>query len=324
MRMSAANRGSQSSLFRYIPVTDFKCGTRCLSTSYSHAVADGFSGTHFLSSWAQISRGEPISLMPVHDRSLLTPRKSSSVLDGCPVRFMNNSIKEPLALEISKPEEGVSNISMKLSKRKMNELKAEALRDAPGEILSTADCVSAHLWRLIIEKRKLKPHELTRFYTSVDCRSRLKDFPAGYFGNCLTASVVVVTAGELLSKPLGYAATIIHNAVKAMDEEVIRGIIDWLSVNDYHWSCIGDEPFMPGDPKFNLHTVSASWSNRFPLYELDFGGGRPSAAFRNAYRSGPFVIGRFHVHPTSTTSSKGDLKVSLYGDSLLEKLDNEI
>ncbi|KAL2629308.1 hypothetical protein R1flu_013994 [Riccia fluitans] len=307
-----------------IQVTDFKCGTRCLSTSYSHEVADGFSGTHFLSSWAQICRGEPISLMPVHNRSLLMPRKSSSVLDGGPVRFLNTSIKEPLTVELTKPEEGVSTKFMKLSRRKMDELKTEALWDAPGGILSTADCVSAHLWRLITEKRKIKPHELTRFYTAVDNRSRLKDFPAGYFGNCLTFSVVVMTAGELLSKPLGHAATAIHNAVAAMDEEVIRGTIYWMSLNKFQLSSIGDEPFMPGDPKANLHAVSASWVHRLPFYELDFGGGRPSAAFRNAFRSGPFATGRFHVLPTSTTSSKGDLKVSLYGEnSLLEKFETD-
>ncbi|KAL2629306.1 hypothetical protein R1flu_013992 [Riccia fluitans] len=308
-----------------IQVTDFQCGTRCLSTSYSHAVADGFSGSHFLSSWAEISRGESISLMPVHNRSLLMPRKSSSVLDGGPVRFLNNFRNAPLAVQPTNPEDGVSTKAMKLSRRRMNELKAEALRDAHGWILSTADCVSAHLWRLITDKRKIKPHELTRFSTAVDVRSRLKDFPAGYFGNCLTVAVVVMTAGELLSKPLGHAATAIHNAVKEMDDEVIRGTIDWMSVNKYSPSCIGDEPFMPGDPRFNLHSVSASWSNRFPFYELDFGGGRPSAMFRNAFRLGPLVTGRFHVHPTSTTSSEGDLKVSLFAENnLLEKFGNEI
>ncbi|KAL3675434.1 hypothetical protein R1sor_025382 [Riccia sorocarpa] len=307
-----------------IQVTDFQCGTRCLSTTYSHLLADGFSGTHFLASWAQLSRGESVSLMPVHNRSLLMPRKSSPVLDGAPVKFLNTSIKEPLPVKFTIPEGGVVTIVMKLSKKRIDELKAEALLHADGETLSTADCISAHLWRLIIKNRNLKDNEPTRFYTAVDGRSRLKDFPAGYFGNVLTAPVVVMTVGELLSKRLGQVAAAIHTAIKAMDDEVIRGMVDWLSVNEFHLDCIGDEPFMPGDPTANLHSVSASWINRFPFFELDFGGGKPSAVYRNATGTGAFSLGRFHVLPTVTTSTEGDLKVSVFGEkSILERVEIE-
>ncbi|KAL3680528.1 hypothetical protein R1sor_023484 [Riccia sorocarpa] len=316
--------GAVAEALRWRCVTDFQCGTRCLSTSWNHGVADGFSATHFLESWAKISRGEPISLMPVHDRTLLTPRKSSSVLDGSQVRFLNTSIKDPITVELAIPEEGVGTKVMKLSKRRINELKAEALSSHGGINLSRADCVSAHFWRLITEKRNLQGHELTRFVTVVNGRSRLKNFPAGYFGNCVTFAVVVMTAGELLSKPLGHAAVAIHNAVKAMDEEVIRGTIDWMAVNKLHSSCVGDEPSMPGDPNSNLHNSQVSWQNRFPFYELDFGGGRPSAVLRNRLKTRAFAGSRFYALPT-TTSSEGDLKVLLIVEnSLLKKLEDEI
>ncbi|KAL3675443.1 hypothetical protein R1sor_025391 [Riccia sorocarpa] len=308
-----------------IQVTDFQCGTRCLSTTYSHLLADGFSGTHFLASWAQISRGESVSLMPVHDRSLLMPRKSSAVLDGGPVKFLNTSLREPLSVQLTIPEGGVATKVMKLSKRKIDELKAEALLHADGEILSTADCVSAHLWRLIIKNRNLKDNEPTRFYTAVDGRSRLRDFPAGYFGNVLTAPVVVMTVGELLSKPVGKVAAAIHKAIKAMDDEVIRGTVDWLSVNNFHLDCFGDEPFMPGDPTAILHTVHTSWINRFPFFELDFGGGKPSGLYRNATGRGASSLGKVHVLPTVTTSTEGDLKLSLFGEkSMVEKVEIEV
>ncbi|KAL3683830.1 hypothetical protein R1sor_001852 [Riccia sorocarpa] len=287
-----------------IQVTDFKCGTRCLSTSWSHKVADGFSGTHFLASWAQIARGEPISLLPVHNRTLLGPSKSS---------------------RLAEPEEGIGIRTFKLSRRRMNELKAEALRDSQVGTLSTANCVSAHLWRLITQKRGHAPHEMTRFFNFANCRPRLKDCPAGYFGNCLAIAVSPVTVGELLSNSLGHAAAILHKTIKELNEDVIRDFIDWLSVNKFQWSSIGDELFMPGDPRSNLHTVQASWQNWFPFYELDFGGGRPSPAFRNAFRVDESFTGMFFALPTSIPSTQGDLSISVYGGkNLLGRLDDEL
>ncbi|KAL2628644.1 hypothetical protein R1flu_013330 [Riccia fluitans] len=305
-----------------IQVIDFQCGTRCLSTSWSHIVADGGSGVHFLSSWAELCRGEPISLMPVLDRSLLSPRKSSPVLDGtAPVRFLNNYIKDPPPMKIAAPEGGASFKTLKLSKRKMDDLKAEALSGIHGGFVSTADCVSAHLWKLITQARQHQSHELTRFTTLVNGRSRLKDFPAGYFGNCLITTAICMTVRELLSKPLSHAASLIREAVKAVDEEVVKGWVDWYSVNKPHPSRLGDEPFMPGDPTFNLHGVSASWQNQFQFFQLDFGSGRPSAALRNGFRQGNFPMGLFFVLPTSTTSTNGDLAVKLFAENkVLAKL----
>ncbi|KAL3694064.1 hypothetical protein R1sor_007715 [Riccia sorocarpa] len=308
-----------------IQVTDFKCGTRCLSTSWSHNVADGFSGTHFLASWAQIARGEPISLLPVHNRTLLGPRKSSRVLDGGPCRFLNNIIEEPAVLQLAEPEGGIGVRSFKLSRRRMNELNAEALRHSQVGTLSTANCVSAHLWRLITVKRGHAPHEMTRFLTLVNCRPRLKDCPAGYFGNCIAITASPVTVGELLSNSLGHAATIIHKAIKELNEDVIRDYIDWLSVNKFQRSSVGDELFMPGDPSSNLHTVQASWQNWFPLYELDFGGGRPSLALRNGCSVDKSLIGTFFALPTSIPNSQGDLSISVYGGkNVLGRLDDEL
>ncbi|KAL3677856.1 hypothetical protein R1sor_020812 [Riccia sorocarpa] len=304
-----------------IQVTDFKCGTRCLSTSWSHTVADGFSGTHFLTSWAQIARGEPISLLPVHNRSLLMPRKSSRVLAGGPCRFYKNIIKE-YRVQLAVPEGGAGYRTFKMSRSRMNELKAEALRDSQVGTLSTVHCVSAHLWRLITEKRGHAPHEITRFLTLVNCRSRLKDFPAGYFGNCIANTISAVTVGELLSNSLGHAATIIHNTIKELSDDVIRDSVDWLSLNKFQWIFIRDDLFRPGDFSSNIHTVLGSWQHRFPFYELDFGGGRPSLAGRNGFRTGVHSTGMFFALPTS---SEGDVSISLFAEKyVLDRLEDEL
>ncbi|KAL3686089.1 hypothetical protein R1sor_004111 [Riccia sorocarpa] len=306
-----------------IQVTDFKCGTRCLSFSWSHAVADGVSGAHFLRSWAQIARGEPISLMPVHDRSLLAPRESSRVLDGGPCRFVNNVIKEPGAVEFTVPDEGLGYKTFHLSGRRINELKAEALRDSEVGGLSTANCIAAHLWRLITQARGHGSHEMTRFLTLVNCRPRLKDFPAGYFGNFVIPTVSVLTVGELLSNSLSHAATVIQKSVKELDEVAIRDNIDWSAASRIHPSTTGKKLFMPGDPRANLHTVGGSWLPSFPFYELDFGGEKPSLGVFNGFRMSAVSAGMYYAFPTRTyTNRKGDLSIILFGEkNMLGQID---
>ncbi|VAI47319.1 unnamed protein product [Triticum turgidum subsp. durum] len=57
-----------------VQVTHFKCGGVALGIGMQHHVADGFSGLHFINSWADLCRGVPIAVMPFIDRTLLRAR----------------------------------------------------------------------------------------------------------------------------------------------------------------------------------------------------------------------------------------------------------
>ncbi|KAL3679009.1 hypothetical protein R1sor_021965 [Riccia sorocarpa] len=275
-----------------IQVTDFTCGTRCLSFSWSHTVVDGISGTHFLRSWAQIARGEPVSLMPVHDRSLLAPRKPSisRILDEGPCRFVDNVIQEPAAVKFTMPEEGIGSKTFHLSAR-------------------------GH-----------ESHEMTRFLTLVNGRPRLKDFPAGYFGNFVVPAVSVLTVGELLSNSLSYAATMIKRSCEEVDEVAIRDNIDWSAGNTIDPYTLGNKLFLPGDPRASLHTVLGSWMPWFPFYELDFGGGKPSLGLFNRFRMRAIATGSCFALPTSTyTNHQGDLRIIIFGEkNMLGELDDQL
>ncbi|KAH9806334.1 Shikimate O-hydroxycinnamoyltransferase [Citrus sinensis] len=52
-------------------VTRFKCGGVCLATRFHHILADGASTYHFVNSWAEMTRGVPISIPPFFDRTVL-------------------------------------------------------------------------------------------------------------------------------------------------------------------------------------------------------------------------------------------------------------
>ncbi|KAL3689749.1 hypothetical protein R1sor_016058 [Riccia sorocarpa] len=301
-----------------IQVTDFDCGSRCVSVSFSHQVADAFAFLHFLSSWAEICRGEQVSSVPVHDRSLLSRRKSSPVLDeGAPVRFLNNQMKDPVVVQFKDPEHGKSLKTMKLTNTRMQELKAQGVRDCDGTGVNptSTDCVSANLWRWVAEKREYKPDDVLAFHTYVNLRSRLKNFPQNYFGNGVIVACCSLTVQELRSKSLGELAAVIQEANKAVNEDLVRDWIDWNAVNKFHLWSVGDEPVMLGDPNVMYHVLRASYVNRASFYDLDFGTGKPSASLRNDMVQ---LIGGIWVMPSS---KPGELRVEVYAENqLLDKL----
>ncbi|KAL3691024.1 hypothetical protein R1sor_004675 [Riccia sorocarpa] len=71
----------------------------------------------------------------------------------------------------------------------MDETKAAALRDSQVGTLSTVQCVSTHLRRLITEKDRFVP--------------RLKDSSVCYLGNFALTTGSAIAVGELLPNSLG-------------------------------------------------------------------------------------------------------------------------
>ncbi|KAG6557575.1 hypothetical protein Mapa_000851 [Marchantia paleacea] len=293
-----------------IQVTEFQCGTTVLSPSWSHMVADGFSSFHFLKSWAEISRGESISLIPVHNRSLLSVK-------GAMKPEENVHTTDSLNL---KPQTACKTLTY--SKRRIEELKAEGRASGQsqngcdgGKFLSTASCVFGHMWREMVRAHaELEPRKGSQFLNIVDCRSRITNFPAGYFGNCITVAVASATIGDILSKPLQYAATRIHEAARSIDEEAIRRFIYSLAL---------DSNFRRGSPFDTTHTLGGSWMIRFPFYELDFGSGIPTNVLRNI--PGRTIVEMVYVFPSSPIMyGLGDLVFVIEGEGkLLENLSND-
>ncbi|GLJ34179.1 hypothetical protein SUGI_0687020 [Cryptomeria japonica] len=60
-----------------IQVTAFEEGGICIGTTLHHVIADGNSFWHFMTSWAECSRGIPISKDPQHARAVLKRGKTN-------------------------------------------------------------------------------------------------------------------------------------------------------------------------------------------------------------------------------------------------------
>lgn len=134
--------------------------------------------------------------------------------------------------------------------------------------ISSFQSLCALLWRSVTRARKLPPNKTTTFRMAVNCRHRLEPkLDPYYFGNAIQSIPTCASAGDVLSRDLRWCAEQLNENVMAHDNETVRRFVeDW-----------------EGNPRvFPLGnadgaSITMGSSPRFPMYENDFGWGRPLA-----------------------------------------------
>lgn len=267
-----------------VQVTRFQCGGISLSFTISHAIVDGQSALHFISEWARIARGEPLSVAPFLDRRVL--RAGEPVVGSLEESDDHNHEEfnhPPLLLgqsnNLEERKKKTIVAMLKLSKFQVEKLKNmanESKNAGYTRPFSRYETVTGHVWRCACKARGHMPQQPTALGVCVDSRSRIKPaLPLGYFGNATLDVIAISCTGELVSKPLGYAVSKIREAIMAVTSEFIKSGIEFLKkqpsltkFQDIHALGGTEGPFY-GNP--NLGVVS--WLT-LPIYGLDFGWGK--------------------------------------------------
>lgn len=284
-------------------MTRFKCGGVTLATNWAHPVADGFSGFHFLKSWAELARGEAVSLLPVHDRALVKPQEllvlSNPYAGGHPAFAGDEGRRVSQEKEHRERRSRIAGEKratmptvqvVEITKQDVEDMNREVESGASEETavrLSRVCYVSAYLWRALVRARALPGTGLSRFWILVEGRKKMS-LPAGYFGNVVGARFATTTVSDLLEKPLACSASLVHATVQHCTKEWYQGMVDWIEAKQ-------DLEF-PGLVLGAAHECGSSWQNRFPYYDLDFGFGVPVCSMRNANAAWD---GLFAVLPSS-------------------------
>lgn len=176
----------------------------------------------------------------------------------------------------------------------------------PKDQISSFQSLSAQLWRSVTRARKLDENKTTTFRMAVNCRHRLEPrVEPLYFGNLIQSIPTVAPAGELLSKDLGWSADLLHQNVVAHDNVTVRrGVKDWES---------NPRVFPLGN--FDGAMITMGSSPRFPMYDNDFGWGRPLAI-----RSGKAnkFDGKISAFPGREGDGSVDLEVVLAPETMTE------
>ncbi|XP_011092043.1 spermidine hydroxycinnamoyl transferase-like [Sesamum indicum] len=264
-----------------VQLTKFRCGGISLSYTISHAVADGQSAFHFISEWARLARGKPLRTAPFLDRKLLRageppsaqPRFKHAQFDPPPLLIGQSSSENEWKKE--------TTITMfKLSKIQVEMLKNEANRtracDRRVRAYTRYESMAAHIWRCSCKARRHVHKQPTAMVICVDIRRRMKPpLPDKFFGNAVVDVIATSFSGELMTRPLGYAAGKIREAIDSVTSEYVHSAIDFLKnlkdfsrLQDIHAITTNQGPFY-GNPNIGV----ISWM-ALPLQGLDFGWGR--------------------------------------------------
>ncbi|XWS74844.1 hypothetical protein CRYUN_Cryun01aG0032800 [Craigia yunnanensis] len=309
--------------------------------SVNHSVTDGTSFWNFFNSFAEICRKinnninnqsiEKIARQPEFLReSVLISSAILRVPEGGPkVTFNENDpLRErifsfsreailELKAEVNKKEEILINGNLKaveiLGKQSNDKFhndngknwlfKTNAPVSNTAEI-SSFQSLCALLWRAVTRARKLPSSKTTTFRMAVNCRHRLNPkLDPLYFGNAIQSIPTYASAGDVTSRDLRWCAVQLNESVRAHNYETVRRFVkEWE--NDPRCFPLGN---------FDGASMTMGSSPRFPMYDNDFGWGRPLAV-----RSGGAnkFDGKISAFPGREGNGSIDLEVVLAPETM--------
>uniref|UniRef100_A0A7N1A4U7 Uncharacterized protein n=1 Tax=Kalanchoe fedtschenkoi TaxID=63787 RepID=A0A7N1A4U7_KALFE len=267
-----------------------------LACSVNHAVADGTSFWHFLSSWSQISRGmETISIYPDLQRAY----------SGFPNVPIWVDIREETQRSFTPPPlaERVFHFTadnvMKLKLKARAQISPEAIQ------ISALQSVLAHVWRAVVvaNSSHLDAEDEVQLRIPINWRPRLEPpLSDSFFGNAMHSEGVACKVRDVTDSALGHLALKVNRMVASQKDAVAKEFLQkWM-----------EGPNLVSLSHASKYMTIMFGSPRFDVYGMDFGWGRPVGV-----RSGPAnkVGGTVRVYPCKQDGSV-DTEVSLPLDAL--------
>ncbi|XVF48386.1 hypothetical protein PTKIN_Ptkin03bG0186300 [Pterospermum kingtungense] len=251
-------------------VTSFKCGGVCLGIGLQHTLGDGPCGIHFINSWAEMARGLPLTTEPFIDRSLLRAR------DPPTPTFHHIEYDPPLSMNTipatDQNSDRQTTVSIfKVTREQLNSLKDKANKNGNGGNYSTYNSLAAHIWLCANKARCLPDDQATKLYIPIDGRSRLRPpLPPGYLGNVIFMAATIASHDDIESESFSDTAKRIQNILKRMDDDYLRSAIDYMEKNP------NVKAPVRGARGFQCPNLSINSWMWLPVYEADFGWGRPA------------------------------------------------
>ncbi|KAF5743517.1 BAHD acyltransferase [Tripterygium wilfordii] len=247
-----------------VQLTKLKDGL-AMGLAFNHAILDGTSTWHFMSSWAQICNGSPtIAEPPFLERTKVrnTRVKLNLSPPTNPIDGSNSEAKVAVAPPLRERVFKFSDAAITKIKSNVN----ASLPSDGSKPFSTFQSLSAHIWRHVTQTRELKPEDYTVFTVFADCRKRVDPpMPESYFGNLIQAVFTVTAAGMLLANPSGFGASMIQKAIEAHNAKAI-------DERNKEWE---KAPKIFEYKDAGVNCVAVGSSPRFKVYGVDFGFGEP-------------------------------------------------
>uniref|UniRef100_A0A1J3IKZ6 Phenolic glucoside malonyltransferase 1 n=1 Tax=Noccaea caerulescens TaxID=107243 RepID=A0A1J3IKZ6_NOCCA len=254
-----------------------------------HAVFDGKTTTMFLKAWAHTciqlheqtgNASLPQDLIPIFERTVIKGPQGieMDILNAWQyILKLSAGGKEPenpksLTKRFMSPaiSPDIFRYTLELTREDLQSLRERLKRESqssssPKELRLSAFVVTySYAITCLIRARGGDPNRPVGLAFSVDCR-RFMDppVPSNYFGNCISVLYKKPLTAETFMGKEGFltAARHVSDLVEELDGSVAFKIPEILK---------GCTTLPPG-----AQELSVAWSNRFGIYGLDFGWGRP-------------------------------------------------
>ncbi|KAB2011861.1 hypothetical protein ES319_D09G048500v1 [Gossypium barbadense] len=234
-----------------------------MGCAFNHAILDGTSTWHFMSSWAQICRGSnSIAAPPFLERT-----KARTTRVKLELSFPPNPVASPNGHTDQAPQ--LREKFFRFSEAAMDKIKSKVNSNQPSAAskpFSTFQSLAVHIWQHVTQARCLKPEDYTVFTVFADCRKRVDPpMPDSYFGNLIQAIFTVTAAGLLLANPSDFGASVIQKAIEAHNAKAIEE-------RNKEWEAA---PKIFEFKDAGVNCVAVGSSPRFKVYDVDFGWGKP-------------------------------------------------
>lgn len=278
-----------------------------MGCAFNHAILDGTSTWHFMSSWAQICTGSSsVSVPPFLERTEArnTRVKLDLSLPPDPLSVCNGDAKSAPHL--------VEKV-FKFSEAAIDKIKSKTNANPPSDgskPFSTFQSLAAHIWRHVCHARELKPEDYTVFTVFADCRKRVDPpMPDSYFGNLIQAIFTATAVGLLTMNPPDFGASVIQKAIEAHNAKAI-------DERNKEWE---SSPKIFQFKDAGVNCVAVGSSPRFQVYEVDFGWGKPESV-----RSGSNnrFDGMLYLYQGKSGGRSIDVEISLEAGAM-ERLEKD-
>ncbi|KAL7254843.1 hypothetical protein ACSBR1_009064 [Camellia fascicularis] len=297
-----------------VQATELVCGGLVVACTFDHRVADAYSASLFLVSWAEMAQSKPFSMLPSFRRFCFNSKnqlfypKEVSFLPKKPSKksksqfftnfpkhsYMINCIYYIQADQLSHPQSLVDGSGIGRKKTKL-------------------EAFSAFLWKMVVA-REVERNKICWMGIVVNGMLRMGSKETdklklmnSYFGNVLSISLGEKRADELRERPLSWAADMVHECLEsAVTKEHFLDLIDWVEVHRLEpaltklYANGGDEDTGPA--------FVVSPEQQFPVSKVDFGWGKPMLGSHHF----PLGMETGYVMPMPSPLGNGDWVVYMH------------
>lgn len=240
-----------------IQFNSFNCGGLAIGVVFAHKVEDASSFILFLNSWAAIARGSGDTATPIFEGAKIFPPADTPLMP-----IARGTGKENLRIKRFVFDESA-----------LASLRAKYTTDDPNIEYprpTRVEALSAFIYNryLAATQPEMDPNKIYSIFSIVNLRSRM-DPPLSdnYFGNM---SVSVASPLSMDDEDDFHNIVIpVRDAIKKVDKNYAKDLVETGGYPEFIMENV--ERFMNGE----VTTLAITSLCRFPLYEADFGWGKP-------------------------------------------------